>query len=462
MQFKRLADIAWRRKSWIVAPFVFAIAASLAAVVLVPKVYRASTTILVTRDRVPESIVRSTVTTRIEERMRSLELQVLSRSYLEPVARKLELIGADAGEAEIGEVCSKLRARITPEIDNRDFSWFRISADDVDPKRAAGIANQLAEMFIERNSMIRTSQANETRETTANWEAAYRVELTKGDEQISEFKRQNLHALPDQQPANAQFLIGAQNRVLQLKNDIQSRHDRLDALRSQQLTTRAIPAGSAEARLATQEHELVELLGSYTDDNPLVKRKRAQIAETAGSAPLVAAPTAAGDPALAARIDGVESEIRALEKERARESTTVELYLARIRDAQLLQPKLLELTRGYDQAKQQFDSAAAQNERAQNSQDVEASKTGEQFQIQDRAFPPEIPYKPDTGLFVLVGVVLGLAFGVGSAALREFVDQTVRCEDEFASHFPDLPVYGVIPNLEPARLSHGGVNRRLA
>ena len=462
MQFKRLADIAWRRKSWIAVPFVLATVASLAAVILVPKVYRATTTILVTRDSVPESIVRSTVTTRIEERMRSLELQVLSRAYLEPVARKLELIGADAGEAEIGEVCHKLRAQITPELDNRDFSWFRISADDVDPVRAASIANQLAELFIEHNSLIRTSQANETQETTSGWEAAYRAELTKDDEQISEFKRQNLHALPDQQPANAQFLIGAQNRVLQLKNDIRSRHDRLEALRSQLLTERPIPVGIDEARLATLEHELVELRGSYTEDNPLVKRKQAQIAELARSAALVTAPGQAGNSTVAAKIEQVESEIRALERERARENTTVQAYVARIRDAQLLQPKLLELTRNYDQAKQQFDIAAAQNERARNSQDVEESKTGVQFQIQDRAFPPEIPFKPDSALFVLVGVVFGLALGLGSAAAREFVDQTVRCEDEFASHFPDLPVYGVIPNLEPARLGHGGANRRIA
>jgi len=196
--------------------------------------------------------------------------------------------------------------------------------------------------------------------------------------------------------------------------------------------------------------------------NPLVKRKQAQIAEIARSAPLVDGPGAAANPTSASTIEWVESEIRVLEHERARASTTVETYLARIREGQLLQPRLLELTRSYDRAKQQFDNAAAQNARAQDSQDVEESKTNEQFQIQDRAFPPEIPFKPDSALFVLGGVVLGLAFGVGSAAAREFVDQTVRCEDEFASYFPDLPVYGVIPNLEPARPSHGGVDWRLA
>jgi len=462
MQIKRLADIAWRRKSWIAVPFVLAVALSFGAAFFVPKVYRATTTILVTRDSVPEGLVRSTVTTRVEERMRSLELQLLSRSYLEPVARKLALIGADAGEAEIGEACRKLRAQIIPEIDNRDFSWFRISADDEDPARAAGIANQLAGLFIAQNSTIRTSQAKETQETTSNWVAAYRAELTKGDEQIAEFKRQNLRALPDQQPVNSQLLVAAQTRVLQLNNDIRSRNDRLEALRSQRHVEQTGPAGSGETRLATLERELIELLGSYTDDNPLVKRKQAQIAEIGRAAPLVSGAGPIANPTVVAKIETVESEIRALEHERARENATVETYLARVRDAQLLQPKLLELTRSYDQAKQQYDNAAAQNERARNSQDVEESKTSEQFQIQDRAFPPEIPFKPDSSLFVFVGVALGLGLGVGSAVAREFVDQTVRCEDEFASHFPDLPVYGVIPNLEPARLRQGGGHRRLA
>jgi uncharacterized protein involved in exopolysaccharide biosynthesis len=151
-----------------------------------------------------------------------------------------------------------------------------------------------------------------------------------------------------------------------------------------------------------------------------------------------------------------------LERDRARANAEAETYRGRIRNAQLLQPRLLALTRGFGQAKEQLDIAVGQNETARLSQDVEAAKTGEQFQIQDRALPPDTPYSPDFGVFVLSGLCLGLFIGVAATAAREFVDQTVRGEQEFVSYFPDLPVYGVIPSLSVIHMRPHGSERRLA
>jgi peptidoglycan/LPS O-acetylase OafA/YrhL/uncharacterized protein involved in exopolysaccharide biosynthesis len=457
MRLKRLVDIAWREKWWIGVPTVLSVVASLALVQVVPKVYRASTTILVSQDSVPENIVRSTVTLRGEERMRTLEQQVFSRSSLEAVARKLEMIGADAGPAEIETVCRKLRARIVPEIDKHDFSWFRISAAAADPTRAAGIANQVAEHFIAENARIRAAQSRATLETTTNWEAAYRLNLANGDDKVSEFTQQNLYEMPDLQPANAQFLLGAKSRAVRVKEDIESRTHRLEELRLQQIGPHAIRA-SADPRQVALERELVELLGSYTDANPLVMRKRAQIADYLGSLTPVAAAGALGDPALTTAIERVEHELSGLSRELARENATIATYLARQQNAALLQPKLLELNRGHEQAKQQLDLAVAQKNRAQYSEDLEASNTGKQFEIQDRAYPPESPSEPNLGLFVLVGLGLGAAIGVGSTATRVIVNQAVRGEEEFATMFPDLPVYGVIPSLKSIHMRTGGAN----
>src|SRR5207344_2349510 len=130
--FKHFVDIAWRRKWWFVVATALSVAASIVLVRVTPKVYRATTTILVTRQGVPERLVSSGVTMRIEERMRTLEQQIFSRSYLEQVARKLAMIPADASETRIDRTCRQLRAQILPELDKHDFSWLRISVDDVD------------------------------------------------------------------------------------------------------------------------------------------------------------------------------------------------------------------------------------------------------------------------------------------------------------------------------------------
>jgi peptidoglycan/LPS O-acetylase OafA/YrhL/uncharacterized protein involved in exopolysaccharide biosynthesis len=457
IRLKRLVDIAWREKWWIGVPIVLCTAASLALVPIVPKTYRATTTILVSQESVPENIVRSTVTLRGEDWMRSLEQQVFTRAYLEAVARKLGMIGADAGPAEIESICRKLRAHIVPEIDKQNLSWFRISAAADDPTRAAGIANQVAEHFIAENARIRAAQSQATLTTTAGWESAYRVKLASGDAKVSEFTQQNLHEMPDQQPVNAQFLLGAQSRAVRVKDDIESRTQRLEALRLRQGRPAAIRARIDDPRQASLERELVELLGSYTDDNPLVVRKRAQIAAHLQSLPPVAAGVAVGDPALAAEIESVENELSSLSRELARENATIATYLARQQNAALLQPKVLQLNRGHEQARQQLDLAVARKNNAQHSDELEQSKSGAQFEIQDRAYPPKSPSEPDLGLFVLVGLGFGAVIGVGSTAARVFVNQTVRGEDEFATIFPDLPVYGVIPSLKSVRMRPGGV-----
>lgn len=462
MQIKWLIDIAWRRKWWIVVPTVVATIVSLVLVATMPRIYRATTTILVSRQAVPEDMVRSTVTLRIEEQMRRLQVQLLSRSYLEQTAREFNMISADAQEAEIERVCAMLRTQIIPEVDKVGYSWFRISVENDDPERAAGIANRLAALFIEQNSRMRASQAAGTLATTEGWEERYRLELQKRDKEVAEFKQEHIYEMPDQQPANLQLLNIAQSRVMQLTSDIQSRNDRLVALRSQQQAQRALYAatgvpdpseGGGDDRLVALHRELTALLSSYTEEHPDVRNKRTQIAQLSRvlegdeSGRPGAAATARLDPASMQAV-AIENEIRALERERARENANIDVFRSRIALAPQRQQKLLELTRDYESVNQQFNTAVAQKEQAQRSQDLEESKKGEQFQIQDRAYPPTLPFKPNFIEYVLAGIGLGLALGVGATAAKELVDQTVSNEDEFLSFFPDLPVYAVIPSLD--------------
>jgi polysaccharide chain length determinant protein (PEP-CTERM system associated) len=457
-QMKSFVDIAWRRKGWFLGPVLLAMVVGAAIVAMTPKRYLATTTILVTRQSVPEDIVRSTVTLRIEERMRSLQVQILSRSYLEKIAREFDMILPDAGDAEVEKACFELGAAIRTELDRPNFSWFRISVADVDPRRAAGIANRLAELFIEQHARMRASQSTGTLAATENWEAKYRLELAQRDAAIAEFSRDHLYELPDQQQANLQLLNSAQSRVTQLTSDIQSRNDRLVTLRAQRRAQRAFDAvtgvpetGNPEtARIATLRRELAELLVDYTEENPLVKRKRGQIAEFLRRQPAVASAEAEPSPSDPASVEIVaaEDEIRALERDRAHEAVNVDLYRRRIADAPQQQQRFLELTRDYATVKLQFDAAVAQNEQARRAQELEVSKLGEQFQIQDRAYPPAVPFAPDPVRYLVGALVLGLVLGAGAVAAREALDQSVWNEEEFAARCPDLPVYGVIPNLD--------------
>ena len=67
-----------------------------------PNLYRSDTLILVVPQRVPESYVRSTVTTRIEDRLQSITQQILSRTRLERIIQDFNLYAESAQDRDHG------------------------------------------------------------------------------------------------------------------------------------------------------------------------------------------------------------------------------------------------------------------------------------------------------------------------------------------------------------------------
>ncbi len=467
-QVKMIIDIAWRRRWWIIIPPALGLAASVFVAKSMPRVYRASTTILVMRQSIPEDIVRTTVTTRVEERIRSLKIQVKSRRYLEQVVKELAMT-TNLSDKELDAACSRLSSNVDLDWDKQGLSWFNITVDDANPKRAADIANRLADLFIEQNSELREAQAKGTVETVEGWLEKTEKELRKRDAELARYKAQYLYELPDQQAATLQLMNAAQVRIQQLTGDIQLRTERLSTARAEEKLRLASGTGlgvpvtgdDPDSRSYAQlQRELQDLLSNYTEENPLVRRKRDQIAQFAANHPELAHPVASTgvpSPSSNPEIARLETEIQHLETEREREQRNVDMLRQRIENMPIRQQELSSLTRDYETLQHQYEANLAQKEQARRAQDIEAAKKGEQFQIQDRARPPSNPARPNIPMILIAGLVGGLALGVGIAAILEFIDHTVRNEDEFADRYPGLPILGSIPNLDADPTPPGGL-----
>lgn len=468
-QIKQYLDIAWRRRWLVLIPTVVGIIVATFLALTAPKIYRASTTILVLRQSVPEDIVRTTVTMRVDERMKSLRIQVMSLRYLEQVIKEFGLAPANADGATIERACRRLEDNVELDWDKRDLSWFNIMVMDEQPERAANVANRLADLFIEQNTEMREAQAKGTVETVGTWLDTTEAELRKRDAEIANFKAQHLYELPDQETATLQLLQSAQARVQQLTSDIAMRSERLAILRVEEQNRRAtadalgVNAATDDPdvrALAQLNRDLQDLLSNYTEENPLVKRKRAQIAQFKSLHPELDAPRAApgaGEPATSPEVARVLAEIRGLEADRTREQQNADVLRGRIANMPLRLQQLNALTRDYDSLKQRYDTTYAQKDLAKRAQDIEANRKGEQFLVQDRARPPAVPYKPNLIQFLFMGAFGGLALGAAVSAALEFLDQAVRSEDEFASRFPDMPILGSIPSLDADSPSSRGV-----
>ena len=73
-----------RKRIWfLLVPFAVVAATTAVIARKLPDMYRSDTLILVVPQRVPENYVKSTVTTRIEDRLQSISQEILSRTRLE-------------------------------------------------------------------------------------------------------------------------------------------------------------------------------------------------------------------------------------------------------------------------------------------------------------------------------------------------------------------------------------------
>jgi len=61
---------------------------------------------------------------------------------------------------------------------------------------------------------------------------------------------------------------------------------------------------------------------------------------------------------------------------------------------------------------------------------------------------PESPYSPAAGTNLTLGLVLGVVGGIALAFLLDYLDDTIRTKDELAKIAPDVPLLGVVPNIE--------------
>src|SRR5258706_6058645 len=126
-----LMQIAGRYKWRIILPFVLIAATASVVTHYWPNEYRSDTLILVVPQRVPENYVRSTVTTRIEDRLQSISQQILSRTRLERIIQDFNLYADERRTAIMEDIVERMRkTNIEIQVVKGDASKDGFTSDD--------------------------------------------------------------------------------------------------------------------------------------------------------------------------------------------------------------------------------------------------------------------------------------------------------------------------------------------
>ena len=477
------------RRRWIlsVAVFLLVLATGIAYCLLWPRVYEATALVVVQPQKIPGSIVKATVTSKMEERLQIITQQVLSRTRLMEIIDRFDLYPEARNKAVPDALAERMRKDISIKINRKHY--FTVSFIYREPKSAASVANALAAFYVDSNLRLREDDAVGTARFLAREMERMRGQLKEWENTLTEFKKAHLHELPGSQDRLIAIAARQSNAVAKIDYHIEIERTRQNglefeiadltftienlALKKARMIKAGETVGSGEDLSGDDpkaiRQELEALRVRYTDDHPDVIRlkKKLAIAEARREAKL-AKLRAEGKLKEGEEIqDGSELQLGSLKESRAKyaklvaeskervknllaERVEIEKALAQTRryieNMPAVAERLQELSRGYDTLNQAYEKLHAKWLEANIAANLERTQRGEQFDVVDPAEVPTSPYRPDVKKALPMSIALALAIAVGLAFGLSYIDTSFTSVEQ-AERMSELPVLVVMPPL---------------
>jgi succinoglycan biosynthesis transport protein ExoP len=165
---------------------------------------------------------------------------------------------------------------------------------------------------------------------------------------------------------------------------------------------------------------------------------------------------------LQAQLNSALSSLDALRKTRIEVKRRLSEYATRLERSPGIEPEYLVLIRDRDTTAQKYQEIRSRLLEAKVAEGLEVQRKGERFSLIDPPSLPEKPFKPNRMAIVLLGFILAIGGGIGSGAVAESLDHSIRSPEQLLTltqHFP-LAVIPFMPNEED--VSRVRIRRRLA
>jgi len=439
--------IFYHRKWFMLIPIFLGLVVGLTLIYLLPKAYLSSTMIIVEEQRVPQEYVKSTVTSSIEERLKTISQQVMSRTNLIRLIDDFDFFSGQKRKLTREEMVNDFRDRIDLKVVGE--SAFSLNFSGKDPSSAMNITNALASRFIEENLRLREQQANVTTQFLQKELSGARMRLEQLDKGVEGFKEKNMGGLPGQLDANLRILgqlqpnlIAITEQINDAKNHFRSIEQKMVDFEKEKFMFSSlefdINSGLADPGnnrspifdIEPLKRQLEELRLVYKENFPdvvelkgKIKRLEAQFLNEGNKL----------DELFDARLNlmrvelqQTRDEINSLEGKRIRLVAKIADYNKRIADTPNVETQFKNLMRDYDIAQENYQSLLQKTFDARISENLERRQKGERFRILDPANLPETPYKPNIWKIILLGILGGVGSGVGLVLLVEFLNPCFR------------------------------------
>jgi succinoglycan biosynthesis transport protein ExoP len=337
-------------------------------------------------------------------------------------------------------------------VPNSRLVQVRVTARD--PDLAQAIANAHANGYIRRTLQAKFELTGEARKYLEQEIERVRQEVDRSETALDQFRREHGIVAADDAQGNAvverlgdltRRLTNAQAQRIELE----AQHDLV-----QNRDFESLPAviqnaliQNMKADLSRLEAHEAELSRIFLDGNPELQQVRAQVRQTRARLQQEVSRTVAG----------VESQYLAAKNTEDALRAELERQQGTVLDLKQISGQYVKL----DQAVQANRALyAALLQRAGETEVVRGVQLSN-ISVLDPAERPTMPSRPNAVLNVVFGLVLGLVLGIGTAAILENVDTSIKTPAD-VERVLALPTLGVIPDFRRVGTPDLAARRRLA
>jgi len=480
LTFEDCLAILKRRRWLIILPVVLGATAGYALSRALPARYTSHTVVLVEQPTVPDSYVKPVVSEDLNQRLASMQEQILSRTRLQRLVEQFGMYKEDVRTVPMEVLVARLQNSITVKPLNPTqgtqptaLPGFNVDVTLGEPWLAQRVCSEITSMFMEQNLRLRQQQAEDTtRFLGAQLEEA-KAKLDEQDAKLADFQGRYVGELPENEQNNLTLLMGLSPQLqaaTQAVNQAREEKAFVESMLGQQLAAwessqKGQNPETFEEQLAKAQEQLLSLRQRYTDEYPDVVKLKSDVAELQkriqdASAKKQKEPnTQAAVKALSieppeiqqlrAQLHQAELAVIQKQEEQGHLQEQIKGLQSRLQLSPKIQQEFKSLTRDYQTALEFYKDLLKKRNESQMATELEDRQQGEQFRVLDAPSFPERPSFPNRPLFGLGGLGAGLILGLGLVQLSEWRDKSMRSKQDVQMYLR-LPTLAQISLMEPA------------
>ncbi len=459
-------DVVRRRKSSLIVPFATIFLISAAIAIILPPIYKSSTTILIEEQEIPSDFVMATVTSFAEQRLQSIHQRIMSTSRLldiinrfklyEDLKRKLtteQIVGRMRQSIKLETISAEVVDRRTGRPSSATIAFTLTFEGKGVPEKVQRVANVLASLFLAENLQVRERQTKETYQFLEDEMKKLRLQLDEIEARIAVFKGRHINELPEVFQVNLQALETTERNIERLNEQLRSLKEREGYLQTQLASLAPTDKLNEDMRrLRELRVQLANLETRFTEAYPDVIKTKEEIARLENQIAGESGRSDGGRPdnpayvTLASQLASTQADIDSVKRQVGDLRRKSDDYRQRIENSPKVEEsyKVMLIERNNTQAK--HDDLVQKYMEARVAHGLEKEQKGERFTLIDPARLPEKPYKPNRLAIIMIGLILGAAAGVATVSVREYTDSSVRSA-EALSQATRFPVLAGIPEI---------------